>query len=31
MKTLLDITSAFVGENSNFFTPDVLQGKNSKN
>ncbi|XP_048761257.1 uncharacterized protein LOC125670230 isoform X2 [Ostrea edulis] len=25
MKTLLDITSAFVGENSNFFTPDILQ------
>lgn len=27
MKTLLDITSAFVGENSNFFTPEMLQGK----
>uniref|UniRef100_K1Q0D1 Leucine-rich repeat-containing protein 41 n=1 Tax=Magallana gigas TaxID=29159 RepID=K1Q0D1_MAGGI len=25
MKTLLDITSAFVGENSNFFTPEMLQ------
>ncbi|XP_022318510.2 uncharacterized protein LOC111121498 [Crassostrea virginica] len=25
MKTLLDITSAFVGENSNFFTTEMLQ------
>ncbi|XP_062601438.1 uncharacterized protein LOC134263145 [Saccostrea cucullata] len=25
MKSLLDITSAFVGENSNFFTPEMLQ------